>query len=104
MILESGKIEIASLNNGKIQSEQSFQTNSEQFIKTQWTKNDQSKFLTSDSQDNLYMWDIAKGITPFFSIQSKFGTILEISQFINRPETVLAITDKNNLQMLLEKL
>lgn len=99
IILESGKIEISTLKNGAITYDQSFQTNSEQFIRSRWTATDANKFITSDSQDNLYVWDIAKGITPFFSSQSKSGTILEIGQFASKPEIILTITDKNALLM-----
>ena len=97
--MESGKIDIASLKSGSVAPETSFQTNSNQFIKSYWIKGDGTKFLTSDSQDNLSMWDISKGITPSFSTQSKMGTILEISQFERNTDTILTITDKNLLQM-----
>lgn len=99
VILESGKIEISSLKNGAVYFEQAFQTNSEQFIRSRWTATDGNKFITSDSQNNLYVWDISKGITPFYSSQSKNGTILEIGQFASKPETILTITDKNTLLM-----
>lgn len=104
IILESGKIEISSLKNGVIAFDQSFQTNSEQFIRSKWTATDSNKFITSDSQDNLYVWDIAKGITPFYSAQSKSGTILEIGQFASKPEIILTITDKNALVMWAQQL
>ena len=104
IILENGKIEVASLKNGTINPEQSFQTNSENFLTAEWTQNDASRFLTSDSQDNLYMWDISKGITPAFSAQSKSGAILDMRQFAGRPETIITLTDKNNVQMQVNQL
>lgn len=99
IILESGKIEIASLRDGALGHVSHFQTNSSQFIRSRWTGSDSAKFITSDAQDNLHVWDIAKGITPFYSAQSKAGTIIEIGQFANRPDTILTLTDKNSLQM-----
>ena len=99
MILESGKIDISTLRNGCVFQERSFQTNSDQFIKSHWIQGDETKFVTSDSQDNLYMWDVSKGITPHFSTRSKAGTVLEISQFNSRSNVLLTLTDKNTLQM-----
>ncbi len=99
IILESGKIEIASLREGALTHVSHFQTNSSQFIRSRWTISDPTKFITSDAQDNLHVWDIGKGITPFYSAQSKVGTVIEIGQFANRPDTVLTLTDKNSIQM-----
>lgn len=99
IILESGKIEISALKEGVLTHLSHFQTNSNQFIRSKWTAADPNKFVTSDAQDNLHVWDISKGITPFFSAQSKVGTVIEIGQFGTRPDTLLTLTDKNSLQM-----
>lgn len=99
IILESGKIELAALKDGTLAHVSHFQTNSSQFIRSKWTVSDPNKFVTSDAQDNLHVWNVAKGITPFFSAQSKVGTVIEIGQFASRPDTLLTLTDKNALQM-----